>query len=235
MTNAAVVSNCKITSLNQITEPWQEIPDKQLVEFCIQGLEEAWMELLRRYNRAILGVLIRTVPIYLRQNNIIRDLFQEVLAKICANSLRVLREFEWRHEGSLRGLLQVISATVARDYLRRWLAQGRDVRRESPLEEYAYKKKSPYAYSATEQKIFLEQLARNLWKQIHLDPDHVRDIAMFLLYYGHGLRVAELARIYQLNIKTVETKLLRLSRLAREDCGRHSDTLKSNGRCKPIR
>jgi RNA polymerase sigma factor (sigma-70 family) len=215
MTNVVVVSNFKTASLEQTTDPRQKIPDRQLVEFCLQGLEEAWIELLRRYSRLMMGVLMKTIPAYLRQPNVLRDLFQEVLAKICANSLRALREFEWRHESSLRGLLQVVSASVAHDYLRRWLGPGRDIRRESPLEECEYDRKSHHAHSAIEQKILLEQLARCLWQRINDEPNRIRDIAMFLLYYGHGLRSAELARIYQLKTKTVETKLLRLSRLAR--------------------
>ena len=215
MTDAVAPSNFKIASTEQTIALWQEIPDRQLVEFCLQGLEEAWVELLRRYHRLILSVLIKTIPASLHRSIILRDLLQEVLAKICANSLRVLREFEWRHEGSLRGLLQVISSTVAHDYLRRWLNQSRDMRREFPLEECEYVRKNHHSYSAIEQKILLEQLARRLWQLIYDEPNHIRDIAMFLLYYGHGLRSAELARIYQLNIKTVETKLARLSRLVR--------------------
>ena len=215
MTDAVVVSNFKIASTKQTTTPWQEVPDRQLVEFCLQGLEEAWVELLRRYHRLILGVLIKTIPASLRRSIILRDLLQEVLAKICANSLRALREFEWRHEGSLRGLLQVMSSTVAHDYLRRWLSQSRDMRREFPLDELKYGRKAHNSHSATEQKILFEQLARCLAQRSRQKPNHIRDIAIFLLYYQYGLRSSDLARIYQLNIKTVESKLTRLNRLAR--------------------
>jgi DNA-directed RNA polymerase specialized sigma24 family protein len=219
MTNAAPVSNFKIGSTEQTTAPWQEVPDRQLVEFCLQGLEEAWVELLRRYHRLILSVLIKTIPASLRRSIILRDLLQEVLAKICANSLRALREFEWRHEGSLRGLLQVMSSTVAHDYLRRWLSQSRDIRREFPLEELKYGRKAYNPHSATEQKILLQQLVRCLVERTYHKPNHIRDIAIFLLYYHYGLPSSDLARIYQLNIKTVETKLGRLNRLARLHCG----------------
>jgi DNA-directed RNA polymerase specialized sigma24 family protein len=220
MINAAAVSHFEIVCTEQTTAPWQEVPDRQLVEFCLQGLEEAWIELLRRYSHLISGVLIKTVPAYLRQASTLPDLFQEVLAKICANSLRVLREFEWRHEGSLRGLLQVISANVANDYLRRWLNQRRDMRREFPLDELKYGGKAYNSHSATEQKILLEQLARCLAQRTCHKPNHIRDIAIFLLYYHYGLPSSDLARIYQLNIKTVETKLTRLKRLARIHCAK---------------
>src|SRR5579871_626981 len=167
---ADAVSNFNIDSTKQTTASWQEVPDRQLVEFCLQGLEEAWVEFLRRYHRLILGVLIKTIPASLRRSIILRDLLQEVLAKICANSLRVLREFEWRHEGSLRGLLQVMSSTVAHDYLRRVLGQRRDVRQEFPLDELRYDRKAYNSHSATEQKIFLEQLARCLAQKSYRKP-----------------------------------------------------------------
>ena len=218
MTDAAAASNFKIASTQQTTAPWQEIPDRQLVEFCLQGLEEAWVELLRRYHRLILSVLIKTIPASLRRSVILQDLLQEVLAKICANSLGVLREFEWRHEGALRGLLQVISVNVANDYLRRWLNQRRDMRREFPLDELKYGGKAYNSHSATEQKILLEQLAGCLAQRTCQKPNHIRDIAIFLLYYHYGLPSSDLARIYQLNIKTVETKLTRLKQLVRIHC-----------------
>jgi RNA polymerase sigma factor (sigma-70 family) len=188
------------------------------MEFCLQGLEEAWIELLRRYNRLILSVLIKTIPASFRRSGALRDLYQEVIAKICANSLRALREFEWRHEGSLRGLLQAISCRVAHDYLRRWLNLKRDVRRELQLDEVTHNGKFHNSHSAVEQKILLEQLTRYLAQQISQSANRTQDIAIFLLYYHYGLPSADVARIYRLKIKTVESKLARLSRLARVHC-----------------
>jgi RNA polymerase sigma factor (sigma-70 family) len=218
MTNSLAVSSSRIASTQRMINPWHEVPDQQLVEFCLHGMEEAWVELLRRYHRLIIIVLIRTIPPSLHQAGTVQDLFQEVLAKVCANSLRALREFEWRHEGSLRGLLQIVSFTVAHDYLRRWLNQSRDVRLELPLDEIKHDSKTSNPHSAIERRILLEQLARCLAQRIRHEPNHTRDIAIFLLYYGYGLRSADMARLYRLNIKTVESKLARFSRLVRLHC-----------------
>jgi DNA-directed RNA polymerase specialized sigma24 family protein len=218
MTCSLEANSLKIAYTRQTTTHWHEVPDRQLLEFCLQSMEDAWVELLRRYHRLILCALVKTIPTYLRCSNIILDLSQEVFVKICANSFRALRELEWRHEGSLRGLLQVTSHTVAHDYLRRLLSPGRDVRREGPLDEIECDRKSHNSHSATEQRILLEQLARCLKQRIYHEPNHTRDIAMFLLYYGYGLRSADLARLYRLNIKTVESKLARFCRLVRMHC-----------------
>jgi DNA-directed RNA polymerase specialized sigma24 family protein len=218
MTDSLVVSDFKIASTRRTAKHWHDVSDRQLVGFCLQNMEEAWAELLRRYHRLILGVLIKTIPASLRWSSLLLDLSQEVLAKICANSCRALREFEWRHDGSLRGLLQVISSTVAQDYLRRSLTRRRDVRRELPLDEFRHDRKPHDSHSAIDRKILLEQLARRLGQRIQHEPNRTRDIAMFLLYYGYGLRSVELAKLYRLKTKTVENKLAKFCRLVRMHC-----------------
>jgi DNA-directed RNA polymerase specialized sigma24 family protein len=195
---------------------WREIADRQLVKLCLEEIEDAWVELLRRYHQLITSVLART----LRRSippaaSLLTDLFQEVFAKLCANACRPLRELEWRHDGSLRGLLRVVSSTVAQDYIRRCLTQGRDLRREQSLNEHSRLCQTRDSLSAIEHKIFLEQLTRHLAKSIRSGSNRTLDIAMFLLYYSSGLTASELARLYHLGIKTVESKLARLTRLAR--------------------
>src|SRR5215470_17669594 len=166
---------------------WREIPDRQLVELCLQNSEDAWVELLRRYHLLITAVLARTlrrsIPL---AANLLTDLFQEVLVKLCANACRPLRELEWRHDGSLRGLLRVVSSTVAQDYIRRCLTQGRDLRREQPLDKHPRLCQTRDSLSAIEHKIFLEQLTRYLAKSIRSKSNRTPDIAMFLLYYSSG-------------------------------------------------
>jgi hypothetical protein len=72
-------------------------------------------------------------------------------------------------------------------------------------------------HTAVEHKILLRQLASRL-VQLIPEPNRTRDIAMFLLYFGYRVTAAELARLYHLGTKTVESKLLRLTRLARAQC-----------------
>ncbi len=219
MTNSLVAISIKTFSDKLTTSYWPGVSDRNLAELCLERNEDAWAELMRRYHLLIVKVSSRTIRRWFQPTpSLLDDLFQDVLVKICANEFRALRELEWRHEGTLRGLLQVVSSTVAQDYLRRCLARSRSLRLEQPLEEFVHDRQVKGTHSAVEHKILLRQLASRLAQLIPHEPSRTRDIAMFLLYYGYRVTAAELARLYHLGTKTVETKLLRLNRLARAHC-----------------
>jgi hypothetical protein len=219
MTNSLVAISIKAFPDKLTTSYWPGISDRNLVELCLERNEDAWVELLRRYHLLILKVSSRTIRRWFRPTpSLLDDLLKDVLVKICANEFRVLRELEWRHEGTLRGLLQVVSSTVAQDYLRRCLTLSRSLHLEQQLEEFVHDRQVKDPYSAVEHKILLRQLAGRLAQLIPREPNRTRDIAMFLLYFGYRVTAAELARLYHLGTKTVESKLLRLSRLARAHC-----------------
>jgi len=218
MTNSLVVTSLESLPDKLTTAYWPGVSDRKLVELCLERNEDAWLELLRRYHLLIVKVSCRTIRRWFQPTpSLLDDLFQEVLVKICANEFRALRELEWRHEGTLRGLLQVVASTVAQDYLRRCLARSRSLHLEQQLEEFVHDRQVKHTHSAIEHKILLRQLASRL-AQLIPGPYRTRDIAMFLLYFGYRVTAAEIARLYHLGTKTVESKLLRLTRLARAHC-----------------
>ena len=218
MTNSVVVISIKTLPGKLTTFHWPGVSDRNLVELCLERNEDAWVELMRRYHLLIVKVSSRTIRRWFRpMPSLLDDLFEEVLVKICANEFRALRELEWRHEGTLRGLLQVVASTVAQDYLRRCLSWSRSLHLEQQLEEFVHDREAKGTHSVVEHKILLRQLAGRL-AQLIPEPNRTRDIAMFLLYFGYRVTAAELARLYHLGTKTVESKLLRLSRLARAHC-----------------
>jgi len=215
MTNSLVAISIKSFPDKLTTTDWPGISDRNLVELCLERNEDAWVELMRRYHLLIVKVSSRTIRRWFQPTpSLLDDLFKDVLVKICANEFRALRELEWRHEGSLRGLLQVVSSTVAQDYLRRCLARSRSLHLEQQLEEFVHDREEKNSQSAIEHKILLRQIASRL-AQLIPEPNRTRDIAMFLLYFGYRITAAEIARLYHLGTKAVENKLLRLSRLAR--------------------
>jgi len=215
MTNAQWTS-LRNTSAVSSNINWREMSDRQLVELCSKWNEDAWAELLLRYHLLINAVLARTLRRSMAPTaNLLTDLFQEVLVKLCANACRPLRELEWRHNGSLRGLLRVVSSSVAQDHIRRCFTHGRDQRRERPLDEHSCRLQARDPLYTVENKIFLEQLIRYIAKSLGSESNRNPDLAMFLLYYKSGLTASELARLYHLGVKTVENKLARLVRLAR--------------------
>ncbi|HZS26476.1 MAG TPA: hypothetical protein VFB76_04540 [Candidatus Angelobacter sp.] len=218
MTNSLVAVSTKTFPAKLPTTYWPGISDRTLVELCLERNEDAWIELMRRYHLLIVKVSSRTIRRWFQPTpNLIDDLFEEVLVKICATDFRALRELEWRHEGTLRGLLQVVSSTVAQDYLRRCLCLSRSLHLEQQLEEFVHHREVKSPHLAVENKILLRQIAGRL-AQLIPEPNRTRDITMFLLYYGYRVTAAEIARLYHLGIKIVESKLLRLSRLARVHC-----------------
>jgi DNA-directed RNA polymerase specialized sigma24 family protein len=202
---------------------WQELTDRELVELCLQGNEDAWRELLRRYNRLLAGVAAKTLRRYFpnspQMKEMVAEVAQDAILRICANNFRALRELEWRHDGALRGLLQITAATAAHDFARKRLSEKWNIDQEKSLEEPGLvipEKES--TEDRAQHKILLKQLVRCLEKVIHGEPDAKRDIAMFLLYFGFKVTAADLARLYKLNVRKVENTVARLGRLARAKC-----------------
>src|ERR1700739_1058020 len=123
MTNSLAAISIKASPAKLTTTDWPGISDRNLVELCLERNEDAWVELMRRYHLLIVKVSSRTIRRWFQPTpSLLDDLFKDVLVKICANEFRALRELEWRHDGTLRGLLQVVSSTVAQDHLRRCLS-----------------------------------------------------------------------------------------------------------------
>jgi len=151
--------------------------------------------------------------------SVVQDLVQDSLARICDNQCRPLRQLEWRHEGSLRGLLLVTASTAAQDYLRKLESNKRDQSKEVSLEEPGLVLPAQEKLAdSIEQKILLDQLALCLKEVIKGESDCTRNIAMFLLFYGCRITAADLSRLYNLSVKKVENTLARLGRLARSHC-----------------
>ena len=216
----SILGQHRISSNHILSMNWPELPDRKLVELCLERNEDAWVELQRRYHRMIVGVLARTIrPWFPPTPSVLEDLYQDVLLKIYGNECRALSELEWRHEGALRGLLQVTASTVAQDYVRYWLAQRRDPRKVDSLEDPGVIVPDQKGSGEdVEQKVLLQQLMHCLKKVIQSEPDCARDIAMFLLFYVCRVTAADLARIYKLNVRKVENIVARLGRLARSHC-----------------
>jgi len=202
---------------------WQELTDRELVALCLQSSEDAWRELLRRYHRLLTGVAAKTLRRYFanypQMKEMVAEATQDAILRICANDFRALRELEWRHDGALRGLLQITAATAAHDFARKRLSEKWNIDQEKSLEEpglVIQEKES--MEDRVHHKILLEQLARCLERVIRGEPDAKRDIAMFLLYFGFKVTAPDLARLYQMNIRKVENTVARLGRMARVNC-----------------
>jgi DNA-directed RNA polymerase specialized sigma24 family protein len=193
---------------------WQELTDRELVELCLQGNEDAWREFLRRFQRLLAGVVAKTIrrsPLLAHTTvsiaSLIEDGVQDALGRILANNCRALRELEWRHDGALRGLLQITALTAAQDIVRKHMSEKWNTSQEDPLDKPGIVVPDP---ENTENKL-IQKLVRG-------EPDSTRDIAMFRLYYGCRVTAADLARLHRMNVRKVENTVARLARLARVHC-----------------
>lgn len=197
---------------------WPDIPDRELVELCLQGNQDAWAEFLRRFHRLVAGVAAKTLPVRLRSHEAIEDMVQETWKRICNHECRVLRELEWLHEGALRGILKITASSAAKDHVRVVKSQKRDIDKEEPL-ELVFELPTPDDLEGRiHNRVFLEKLALCIEQKIQGENHRTRDVTMFLLFFSHRVTASDLARVYELGLKAVENTVARLARIARQHC-----------------
>lgn len=200
----------------------RETPDRDLIDLCLQGDETAWREFLRRFQPIVLGVAYNTYRSRSRDHerpdeSALEDFLHAVLDKLLANDMRALRLFNWSHENAFRAFLKVATANLVADRIRKDNAEKRDKSKEislDPAMPIAARSES----ASAESKILLSQIANCLEK--HTDPyaDRTRDIAIFLLYFGHRVTAMDLSKVYKLNVRLVENIIAKLIRVARTKC-----------------
>jgi RNA polymerase sigma factor (sigma-70 family) len=201
---------------------WREIPDRDLTDVCLRGEEPAWQEFLRRFQPIVLGVAYNTYRSRSRDHehpdeDMLEDFLHGVLDKLLANDMRALRLFNWTHENAFRAFLKVTTANVVADRIRKNNAGKRDISKEVPLDPAM-----PIAAKAisadADTKILLSQIAACLEKYTDPYADRTRDIAIFLLYFGHRVTAMDLSKVYKLNVRLVENVIAKLIRVARTKC-----------------
>lgn len=196
---------------------WQDLADRELVELCLQGDQQAWKEFLRRFQRVIAGVVVNTIRNIhfqmLSDRSLIEDLVEETLLKLCNRDFRALRTFQWQHENSFRGFLKVTSSNVVRDHFRKNHRVDESLDSDDPG-AMPVVTHSP----ATDTGILVQKLVACLERLLSAEADVKRNVAIFLLYYQRGLTAKEISQVYSLTIKAVENTLLRLVRIAKARC-----------------
>ena len=200
---------------------WQELSDQNLVELCLKGNEDAWAEFLRRYTRLIQTVAAKTLRAQgLRvADGLLEDRLNDSLVRILQNDCRALRELKWLHEGSLRGLLAITAETATKDWIRIIRSEKRDHRKEESLTDLVQIPPNPVNEEARiQRKILQDQLTNCLKRVIHDEADRDRDVAIFQLFFSQRITAADLARVYQMDIRKVENTLARMASLAKKHC-----------------
>ena len=192
---------------------WSSLPD--LLHACIGGDELAWAEFIRRFHPVIAATVMRCARRFRDTGpELIDDLVQETLLKICAHRCRALREFEPVSPDAIFGFLKSVAFSVTLDHFRIRLAEKRGFgRSDAALDAYA---ESAVAGREGLPKIEREILLREIDQHLATVADPAtgaRDQRIFWLYYQHGMTARAIAGIPGLGLtqKGVESVIQRLT------------------------
>ena len=199
----------------------QDLAPAQLARLCAQGNSDAWREFIRRYQRPITLVILRT----LREAGgtstlLIDDLVQETYAALCVDSCRLLRDFVEEYPSSLDALVRVVAANLTYDHLRAHNAK----KRGGDFDQVAYDSPavaqlpSPSGHETIERHIQLREIDATLQGAGELHTPSARDRAIFWLHFRLGMSAHAIARMptLQLTPKGVESSLRRTLSLLRK-------------------
>jgi RNA polymerase sigma-70 factor (ECF subfamily) len=196
------------------------IPVSMLIRACADGESAAWQEFIRRFHRIIAITACRVARRWGENSPaLVDDLVQDTYLKLCAESARVLREFDSPHPDVIFGFLKVVTANVANDYFKRSHAGKRGGGQvEETLEdaERTGATAGPATPASVERALLLEGVDSCLCA-VAPAKTRERDRTIFWLYYRQGLTAKEIAGLPSigLSLKGVDSTLHRLTQLVR--------------------
>lgn len=202
---------------------YEAISPEDLVVACLQaGNESAWAEFVCRFQPLIARVLLRIAHQWGDSSpQAIDDLVQEVYLKLCADNLRLLRNFKSSHEDAIYGYIKVFTANLAHDHFKASYAQKRGGSAEtgsldSDTFANSVTRKEPEV-ATIERKFLLGQVATCL-EAVASGPNEKRDCRIFWLYYRVGLSASAIAGLPTIGLTTkgVESTIFRLTRAVRQ-------------------
>jgi RNA polymerase sigma-70 factor (ECF subfamily) len=192
---------------------------EELILACSAGGDAAaWEEFVRRFHDLIAGVVVRTARRWDSNSPaLVDDLIQETYLKICADRKRLLAEFSPHHPEAFYGYLKVVTANVVHDHFRSsWSQKRGHGMAEAQVDEVGIPAPTGGA-DHVHRDILLREVDDALNSAL-AESDLKRDRAIFWLYYRFGLTASAIAGLpsVSLTVKGVESVILRLTRLVRE-------------------
>jgi len=193
----------------------------QILQLCLnEGDTESWAAFVAMTQRLIAGVVLKVCRGYHDvRAELVEDLVQETYLRLCKDNFRVLRAFEPTHENSIFALVKVVAANAAHDHFRSVLAGKRDQRLAVTPEEMELHPASELRTDpAAEGHVLLAEIQTRLNTLVE-GEDALRQKLVFWLYYRDGLTARAIASVRGVNLTTkgVESMLLRLTRMMKED------------------
>ena len=203
------------------------LPSRGLVIACLDtGDALAWQEFIRRFQKLIATVVFRTCARWGQTTpQVVDELVQETYLKLCSDNCRLLRSFQSSHDDAVFGYIKVLTANLVHDHFKAAHAEKRggsmvaaSVSDESPLPPA-----SPHceASAEIEKKVLIREIAVCLQGAAE-GPNSKRDLYIFWLYYRSGMTASAIASLPAVGLSTkgVETTILRLTRIVRQQLNR---------------
>lgn len=207
------VSCCRVVGAEYLMD-YQNLAAVDLARLCAEKDAEAWMEFVRRNQRSITLVILRTLREAAGASAlVIDDLVQETYVALCENGCRLLRDFVEEYPSSMDALVRVVAANLTHDSLRAQNAK----KRGGAFHQVAYDSHelahlpSPHGQEIIERHLQLEEIDKALRGTREGQTPKARDRAIFWLYFRYGMSANAIARIpkFQLTSKGVESSLRR--------------------------
>ena len=217
---------------------YASLSPEELVLSCWQTDDvAAWREFVGRFHRLIATVALRVARRWGESSpQLIDDLVQETYLKLCDDNFRMLRKFKSDHPDAFYGYLNVVTANLVHDHFK----AAHSSKRGSGAIEIAADEKIPLGCDAlggasgvksSERGILLREIDAALGR-LAAGPHLERDRKLFWLYYRVGLTADAIAGLQSIGLSTkgVESSLLRLTRLLRDEIGRDRPKAGNNAR-----
>jgi RNA polymerase sigma factor (sigma-70 family) len=199
----------------------------ELVIACGQSDDPAaWQEFVQRFHRLIATVALRVARRWGEPSpQVIDDLVQETYLKLCADNFQALRAFKPHHPDAFYGYLKVVTANLVHDHFKAAHSskRGSDTIQLAIDAQPTSSKAGLRAVSPRtgDREILMREIDATL-SQIAAGPQLQRSRRIFWLYYRVGLTANAIAALPYIGLSTkgVESTILRLTRLLREELDR---------------
>jgi RNA polymerase sigma-70 factor, ECF subfamily len=219
---------------------YASLSPEELVVACRQTDDvAAWGEFVRRFHRLIATVALRVARRWGEPSpQTVDDLVQETYLKLCADNFRLLYNFKPNHPDAFYGYLKVVTANLVHDHFKAAHSSKRgfgtiEVEADAQVQPGADVSGATSSINNTERGILLREVDATLNK-VASGPHLERDRKLFWLYYRVGLTADAIAGLPSIGLSTkgVESSLLRLVRLLRQEIGRERPKPGTNARAE---
>jgi RNA polymerase sigma-70 factor, ECF subfamily len=208
---------------------YASLSPEELILACMQTDDvAAWEEFVRRFQRLIASVAVRIARRWGEPSpHVIDDLVQETYLKLCADNFRLLRRFKSHHQDAFYGYLKVVTTNLVHDHFKAAHSSKRgsgtiEFTTDEPVASATGVTGLASAVKSSERGVLLREIDAMIGR-LAAGPQLQRSRRIFWLYYRFGFTASAIAALpyIGLNTKGVESTILRLTRLLRQELHQH--------------